>query len=442
MIPLTLSRLLHGSRSADHPIADRNGAIVAFTQFRADVAGVAARVRSLGHRRAALLCRDGYAFAVGLFALLHENVDIVLPPNGQGGTLAVLRDAFDVLIDDDFIAGCEARSPDLKAFDPERPKLVFFTSGSTGIPKRIAKSLGVFEREAMALESVWGRFPGNSPVLAMVPHQHVYGLTFKLMWPLAAGRPFAAETVDMWEPLLAAMKPGAIVVSSPAHLSRCGGLSPLPIGCRPIAIFSAGAPLPLASAAEAEAVFGVRPTEIFGSTETGAFATRRQQSGTEPWTLLPGISMRCDADGRLSLLSSSIGESWFETADLVVPDGDGFHYRGRADRIVKIEGNRVSLTEIEDAISALPCIAAAAVVILPGEPERLGAAVTLKPQGRERLAEAGPFRFGRQLRSVLSDRYEPAALPRVWRFVDALPTGALGKHRDADIRALFVDRQL
>jgi acyl-coenzyme A synthetase/AMP-(fatty) acid ligase len=63
--------------------------------------------------------------------------------------------------------------------------------------------------------------------------------------------------------------------------------------------------------------------------------------------------------------------------------------------------------------------------------------VTLNDGGGERLTALGAFRFGRLLRKALSDHHEPAATPRLWRFVDELPTAELGKRRDADIRTLF-----
>jgi hypothetical protein len=42
-------------------------------------------------------------------------------------------------------------------------------------------------------------------------------------------------------------------------------------------------------------------------------------------------------------------------------------------------------------------------------------------------------------RRALAQSREPAALPRRWRFVDALPVHALGKMGSADIAALFRD---
>jgi acyl-coenzyme A synthetase/AMP-(fatty) acid ligase len=196
--------------------------------------------------------------------------------------------------------------------------------------------------------------------------------------------------------------------------------------------------LSLRAATDAETIFGCRPTEIFGSTETGAFATRAQFTDDEPWRLLPGIGMRCDDDGRLSLLSPYVSETWFETSDRVETSGDGFRFRGRVDRVVKIEGKRISLTEVEQALSRLPWVAAAAAILLPDRPPRLGAAVVLTADGQKRLAELGNFRFGRMLQSALAETQEPAGRPRVWRFVAELPApGPMGKQREGDVLALF-----
>lgn len=437
MIPITLSELLCGSRSNDHPIALRNGVPLRFARFASDVAGIKERVLALGHNRAALVCRDTYAFAVGLFGLLHAGAEVIFPPNHQPGSIESLRGTFDLLVDDAFIAGVEGSTTALTPLAAERLSLEFFTSGSTGAPKRIVKSLAMFELEAKTIEALWGEIGGVRPVFSTVPHSHVYGLTFKLAWPLATGRPFTTETHELWETLTATLLPKAIIVSSPAHLSRLSNLPAIPIERRPSIVFTAGAPLSFSAAAETEMIFGTLPTEIFGSTETGAVATRQQISHDEAWRLFPGITMRYDEDGKLSLLSPFVGSDWLETADIVTPAEGGFHFRGRADRIVKIEGNRISLTDLEAAISRLPWVDTVAAVLIPGSSARLAAAVVLNECGRQQLTALGTFRFSRLLRSTLSDTYDPGSLPRSWRFIENLPSGHLGKRRDADILSLF-----
>ena len=67
--------------------------------------------------------------------------------------------------------------------------------------------------------------------------------------------------------------------------------------------------------------------------------------------------------------------------------------------------------------------------------------MVLNAQGRERLQAVGAFRFGRQLRQALASTQDPQGRPKQWRFVDTLPLQSMGKRRDADIAALFQERQ-
>ena len=65
-------------------------------------------------------------------------------------------------------------------------------------------------------------------------------------------------------------------------------------------------------------------------------------------------------DGLLAVRSPRLGhDGWWLTSDLATADGAGFHLRGRADRIVKIEEKRVSLGAVERRLAAAPWIAEA-----------------------------------------------------------------------------------
>ena len=419
-----LFHLLDGSRPPQALIAF-GGAELTYDAFRRQVSGLSRNMR--GCSSAALACKDSAAFAIGLFALLHAGAEVILPPNCQPATLAGL----DTILDDEAIW---AVAPDDAALSPIGPdaSVCFFTSGSTGEPKRIRRSLEMLEREAVTLARQWGDLLKAAPVLAMVSHQHLFGLTFKILLPLAAGLAFDARTHEVWESLITALPEGAILVSSPAHLSRLGGIAAQPANKHPAAIFSAGAPLPLEASQEAEVILGCRPTEIFGSTETGAIASRQHDQN---WSLLPGHKLLDHPEGKLRL-HSPYDLQTVETADLIEPQDNGFRFLGRADRIAKIAGKRVGLAEVERSLAALAWVEAAAVVLTD---ERLGAAVVLRPSGQTMLAELGAFRFGRHLCRELASYLDSAAIPKLWRFVLQLPSHPLGKTRSADLLALFAE---
>jgi acyl-coenzyme A synthetase/AMP-(fatty) acid ligase len=448
MTVLPLDRLFVSGRDSDALVAVRDHDRLSFGQFAADVAHIAGNARAMGVARGAVLSTDPYRFLTGLFGLMHAGAEVVVPPDGLPGTLASLGDAFDTLLCDETppipvrtLSIREGRpgTATLGALDPAAAMLTFFTSGSSGEAKPIVKPLAMFNAEAATLEASFGSAAGGSPVVTTVPHRHIFGLTFHLLWPLARGQPFASHVDELWETLLARDTADAVLVTSPAHLRRLAGIVPLPRERRLARVFTAGAPLHPDQAREAANVLGVLPTEIFGSTETGAIATRAQQTGNEAWTPLRGIAVRTSDDGCM-IVHSPYGPDGapFVSADRIetMPDGT-FHFLGRADRVAKIEGKRVSLARLEDELVALPLVTEAAALVLGGAPERLAAAVVLTAEGRIQLGTLGNFRFGRDLRRQLAQVLESPSLPKSWRFVEGLPRTAMGKRRDADIRALF-----
>ncbi|HWT99454.1 MAG TPA: AMP-binding protein, partial [Terriglobales bacterium] len=453
--------MLAGSRPAADIVAfDRTGAVVDLAQFHRDVGHTAAWLEALSCKAGLLACADGYWTAVGLAALFVTGAKAALAPalRPEGG--ASYRRTDEILITDQppaddpraiqlgvAAAGDEVAATDGWArFDPRQCRLDLFTSGSTGAPKRISKSLEQLEREAQTIESLLAPLlPAGSQVHATVPHHHLYGLTFSLVWPLLSRRPFNRQPYLFWEDVFAADLASAVLVTSPAHLTRLAGFPPLEANRHPALVLSAGAALPAAAAAEARLVLGRAPTEIFGSTETGAIAVRDWNASSAvtaqadlPWSPLPGVVVTADADGRLLVSSPFIEEQPFLGADLITLEADGrFHALGRADDICKIEGKRISLTAVEQSLRQLAGIAdAAALVIDDGQP-RLAAVIQLDPAGIEELQQNGAFRLGQALRRRLAGTLEPASLPKRWRFVTAIPAQAMGKRRRADLLALF-----
>lgn len=443
-----LSRIFPAAYRDEHVVALRHGQPLTFAALRADVAAAARRLKQAGCKRGALVCRDSYWFTVGMLALMQAQADIVFPANAQPGTLSALGGSHDGLVTDDpslpqrllFLPAPEQGSTAaLAPVAAAACRLEFFTSGSTGQSKKIVRTLAQLEIEAQTFHGLWAAAVGDAVAFTTVSHQHIYGISFKLMWPLMTGRPFCAATHEYWESLFAELSPGAVVVSSPAHLTRLGGLAPLAVERRPRMVLSAGAPLPLAAAQDAERVLGVLPTEIYGSTETGAIATRRPASAEVLWQPLPGNRIRLGADERLELQSPYVDpDGWFATADRIDLHADGrFTLRGRLDGVAKIEGKRIGLAAIARALETLPFVEAAEVTVVREDRDQLAAIVVLSALGRAALSDKGAFRLTRLLRRQLAATQEAAGLPRRWRFVEAMPTGPMGKRATGALAALF-----
>ena len=445
----SIARLFVDGRAPAAIIATTGGGRIDLAQFHRDVAANAAALQRLGCRRGLLACTDAYWTAVGLLSLFHAGATALMPQNVLPDSLMRIRESWDHIVSDQVMAPDlplvqlrhhAEQAAALPALSPESCRLDLFTSGTTGAAKCVAKTLALLENEAQAIESLFGpSVSGSAWVHATVSPGHMYGLTFRLVWPLLTGRPFHGQSHDFWETVLAEDLQDAILVTSPAHLTRLSGLPPQNEENRPALILSAGSPLPASAAREATDILAVAPTEIFGSTETGAIAYRHWQQADPAWHPLPGITVRQQTDGRMQVQSPFIaGDGIYDGADLITLAADGsFRSRGRADDIVKIEGKRISLPEIEAALQGLDLVKEAAVAIMPGDRPRLATAIVLSGSGRTQLKEIGDFRCGRLLRQHLAGRLDPACQPKHWRFVDALPGAPLGKRRASDILALF-----
>lgn len=398
-----------------------------------DICDMAARGDLPGNGDVFLHATSAAHFCAGLLAAAAENRALVLPAHPQATYLAEIGCAPERLITDDAFANDDAkRSLENAALDP---LLVFFTSGSTGAPKRVEKNLSRLEIEARGLDRVWGSEAAH--VVATVSHQHIYGLLFRIVWPLLSRRTADDTAATYWEDLDGKLA-GATLVSSPAHLTRLPPRRDL-FTPPPGLICSSGQLLPADAAQKCAAAFGKPVTEVLGSTETGGIAWRRQTEPEAPWTPLPNVEITQGEESALIVCSPYLQiDAPMHTGDVIEPLSDGrFLLKPRGDRVAKIDGKRVSLTRVEEALAALPSVEAAAALTLPDRKDALAAIVALNAAGRAKLEEAGAFRFSRLMRAALSSTLEPAERPKHWRFTDAIATDAQGKRVLSRLRAMF-----
>jgi acyl-coenzyme A synthetase/AMP-(fatty) acid ligase/acyl dehydratase len=446
----------------DTPVCRDGATVLNRAAFLARVSVLVAQLQAQAAKRYALCIDDPFDFACALFALFACGKEPVIPANATPGYLADLADAYEVLLTDadlaSFVADLEtgagasasaaparAQLPHTThAIDPHAP-LTLYTSGSSGRPKPIHKTLAQFNAEVHTLEAQWGALLGGATMLASVPHHHIYGLLFRVLWPLAAGRAFdRALTIEPLHLQAQIEQCGAtVVVSTPAQLSRWPVLPGFTaLTPAPRAFFSSGGPLSPEAAREYAAAYGAAPLEIYGSTETGGIAWRRQDQ-TDAWEPVVGIEVRRDADGALDVRSPHLDHAgWHRTDDKIAFDANGrFRLQGRLDRVLKLDGKRVSLPELEARIALHPYVAQAALVPLEGASrERVGAVVALTEAGSEALRDEGRVALAQTLRRHLVDYFDVVVLPRHWRFRIALPFDARGKLPVAAVAAAFEPR--
>ena len=453
---IPLSRLLAVGRAPHRPVSVDDGRTLDRDAFTEHIGGLRAVLAAHGPGRWVIFTENTYAFAVAVMATWHAGSVAVLAPNGQPGTLAELaRGAHGVISDQSTpgvrhvepIATQATATPRWGELDRTANVLELLTSGSTGAAKSVPKTLANLEDEVAELDRRWGGLMRGHEVFGTVSHQHIYGLLLRVLWPLSAGRRFRAQASAQADEMAARMAEAGpcTLVSSPAHLRRLKespALKDLAQRCR--TIFSSGGALDPATASAIHDVLGAAPLEIFGSTETGGVAWRRQEGTGDSlaWTVFDSVTVdRSAGAGRLRIRSPFVNGATgeFTMADHAEfrPDGR-FLLGARDDRTVKVGDKRLSLPDMEAALREHAYVAEAALVVLDHERrQRLGAAIVPTPAGRTALARLGRRRTYQVLRQVLVPYWDRVVLPKVWRYVNRLPEDAQGKVTAAGLCALF-----
>jgi acyl-coenzyme A synthetase/AMP-(fatty) acid ligase len=441
---------LTGHDTAPDVVAWRDAAAISEEGFRGRVAAWMMVFRRSPAGAVGLFHSDGVEFAAALFGAWQAGRTVYLPGDNLPATSRHLERRVAMFAGewgphgDALVPADGAGNGPFERLAGDATGVVVFTSGSTGEPQAIPKRLAQLAAEVETLDQTFGADMGDADMVATVSHQHIYGLLYKILWPIATGRSFVAHSIVVPEQLAAALgRRRATLISSPALLKRLPDTVDWSAARRELrAVFSSGGPLSADAARLSEQLLGRTPIEVLGSSETGGIASRRQWQGTDtPWTPLPGVRVRREA-GCLAVQSSHLpDEQWFTTADRIELVGaETFALAGRVDRIAKIEGERVSLVAIERALVASPWVREAKVFPLAADREQLGAVVVLTAAGHRALDADGKPCVARTLRELLADSTERVALPRRWRFVPELPTDAQGKTSHAMLAALFESR--
>ncbi|XZG71019.1 AMP-binding protein [Chitinibacteraceae bacterium HSL-7] len=403
-----------------------DGSALGRAGFDALVATARQTLAALAAPRAVLFDEDRVRFAAWLLAAWDCGITVVLPADD----LATTRSALSAL---PWLGGPLAASSHRGTYHAGAPGVMIYTSGSTGAPSECAKRLDQLVNECQALEAAFGpQLPDDCALAATVPQQHLYGLLFGLLWPLASGRPWLSTTLPYPESLatLPGPQPWALV-SGPGLIKRVSAHQ------RDFAaVFSSGAPLPAACARSAPATFGCAITEVWGSSETGGVAWRNDADAA--WQPLPGVGVAIADDGQLSVRSPFLEhDGWMTTSDRAEHSGTGIRLLGRSDRIAKVEGKRVSLSAIEHALLALSGVQAARALLLSGSRDEIGAVLVLDDAGTALRRALGSAAHNRQLRAALAGQLDVLAIPRRWRVVSRLPVNEMGKTPQAQLAALF-----
>ncbi|MEL1088815.1 AMP-binding protein [Pseudomonas sp. OB66] len=413
------------------------------TQLRAQALSVAAGLQSRGVKRLAVHLEDAADLAIALLGAWRAGVSVLLPADLQAQTRQRWSQEVDLWLTD------QPGDAQLHNFtqpglpgaqlDLDQCRLSLCTSGSSGEPKRIDKTLRQLANEVEALELLWGADLGEACIIGSVATQHIYGLLFRVLWPLCAGRPFVRRQLAFSEDLQRASRehPAFAWVASPALLKRMGDNLDWQALSAVRRVFSSGGALPLEAAHSLQQRLQQWPTEILGSSETGGIAWRQGESLWQPFA---GVELSQDSDGALLIASPYLPAGHVEhSADAARIAADGrFELLGRLDRIVKLEEKRISLPMLEQALVDHDWVAEARLGVVQENRASLGALLVLSESGLFALREHGRRGLTETLRKHLSQHCEALALPRRWRLLRQMPLNSQGKLAQADVEALLL----
>lgn len=323
-----------------------------------------------------------------------------------------------------------------------RFSVVFHTSGSTGKSKEIVKTFESLAKEVAFHKEFYSSFWSNGQpidqattqtihLLATIDPCHMYGTLWRVMLPKALGWEVDPEVILTPESLIAKMKASekVFLVTTPSFLDRFTAYADqydVPQNC--VEIITSGAMLTKDVSQRTKSVFGLEPRQIYGSTETGGVASRR---GDGLWETFAPVKVSVKG-GQLLVRSPFSFKRTYLMGDAVdmAADGRSFELKGRVDRLVKINEERVNLAEMEEAIRGLGFKEAALAVLQGDRGPQLGAVLV---SGSCRVGGVSAL----ELRKLMLPIFPKGTVPKKFRIVSELPRNPQGKVLASEIVRLL-----
>lgn len=345
--------------------------------------------------------------------------------------------------------------------------VVFRTSGTTGIAKRVPVTHGNLIEMARKMERWLGLTPADRSV-CILPIYYSAGFKATLLVPLLIGCSVVMPATsnphdfDQWvtrfRPIWVTAAPAFLMAVLEKMRTLPGGR----LGHSLRFVLSTASYLPEPVRSELEALLAVPVREFYGLAEAGMMtAPSLLPDDARPGTVgrvPPGeLAIRDDSGAFLpagqagqvvvrgpsvtpgylddvEALPGGLQDGWLATGDLGVVDADGFlTIVGRTTEIINRGGEKILPYDVEKALLLHPAVREAAAFAVPHE--RLGeivaAAVTLKP-GAEATSS--------HLLAFLHDRLAPVQMPRQVAVVANLPLGVTGKISRSQLSTAWAGR--
>ena len=319
----------------------------------------------------------------------------------------------------------------------------------------------------IALAAAW-KWTEADVLVHALPLFHVHGLVLGVLGSLRVGGTLRLLPRFSPEMVCAEMGAGATLLfavptmyhrlaehceASPADAARLG---------RARLLVSGSAALPVRENDRLHRLFGQRPVERYGLTETLILCAARHDGPRTPGTVgppLPGVELRLvdeqrrplapgpDVIGEIAVRGPCVFDGYLNRPDATAAamDAAGFFHTGdiatigadgevrivgrRATDLIKTGGYKVGAGEVEAALLEHPAVREAAVIGVPDDDlgERIVAFIVPAP-GAAPAAE--------ELADHVARLLAPHKRPRAVRLVEALPRNAMGKVLKRELAAI------
>ncbi len=380
---------------------------VTFGEFKKFVVGQKKAFENQQAANVVLLCEDYFDFAVNFFAAIFARKNIYLLTDktrlnqlGFEYILPNVPEACDGEFEGDF--------------DSADIMINLFTSGSTGVPKNIGKTLRNLEIEAQGTVDEFD-FPQDVIIASTTSSAHSYGVAFNFILPFYGGFRINQKKIEFPEQF--DIQEDYVLISTPSFMEKLAKYD-FVFENAPKKIFLAGAKLKDETYDYFARFSDV--TDIYGSTETGNIAFKR---GGGIFTSICGVQVYAAEDGRITVESDFFPAEKMVLNDIIEKISEReFVLKKRTDRIVKILEKRISLDELENNLRTHSSVQDCHCFVYD---EKLCCAV-VSDDVTKKAADFKRFLAG------FSE-----ILPKKWRILYEIPKTVSGKIDTAKLRKIF-----
>ena len=303
------------------------------------------------------------------------------------------------------------------SIEPKNCSLLLRTSGSSGIPKLIEKSLMQMYAEARFLASFIQKGLGLHTIrhiLCSVCPQHMFGLSYAVFLPWFLDSKPKVQSIEPFIEYVMAFAQ-EVLITSPTLLKSIAQAKEVSSSFGNLKlIVSAGSPLgeETRKALQTKAII----LDVYGSSETGSIGYNLGDGLRR----FDEVKLNCSKDSEL-IVSSPWCEN-FQTSDIAEISGDNIKLLGRSDDIVKINDKRFSLCEIALKVKQNPLITDC--IAYPKE-NRLALLMQLSLEGLEYFRNWGKQGIVQSIKEQL-DMKDKNYL-RFFRILSQIPRNPQGK---------------